>query len=571
MKKLTISVLILALTAGLVFAAGGTQSSGGAAGKTARVGVKGSLPLATSKPTLSMLVSLNADTTSFAYADNAFTKKTTDVTGVNLNITAAPMEGGTARLNAMLAAGDYPEIIDGFLSFGELDYYAQQGILKSLDEYDLMSFPNIAKRFTESPTLNQVIKGTDGKTYALPTSGACPQCTFGAGRIFYHMPWVRDNNRKMPTTLDEFTDFLRWIRDNDVNKNGDRNDEIPMAFSGGDTHNVISFFAKAFLPFNGGSYRGLVLNSSKKIVEQYKDPAFRQALQYINSLYKEGLIVQDSFTMTGDQLRELVQSPVNRVGILGTTWQHSATGNPSLRFTETFQLSPLAGPTGQRWAANQTLTANMSPRWFITDKCKDPELAIALYDYFMDWQVQIEGYWGPKGSAWVEAVPGDVALGGGKAVWRLLVGESATASKNNTSWKGAFPNNYTEEWWFNGQVLPFGDKGARYLDTGDPSLVSVLADDGAYLDYFFVENANRQKQWAIPESYFITPLLLNDTDSTRNADIGATLDTYKTQAWVEFITGARNISNNTEWNAYLADLDRFGAAEQVAIYQKYIK
>jgi putative aldouronate transport system substrate-binding protein len=400
----------------------------------------------------------------------------------------------------------------------------------------------------------------------------CIQCAYSAGRIFYHMPWVRDNNRKMPTTLDEFTDFLRWIRDNDVNKNGDRNDEIPMAFAAGDTGNVISFFAKAFMPFNGGSYRGLVLNSSKKIVEQYKDPAFRQTLQYLNSLYGEGLIAQDSFTMTGDQLREIAQSPVNRVGILGLSWQHLATGSPSQRFMETFQLSPLAGPTGQRWAGNQTSAGNISPRWFITDKCKDPELAIALYDYFMDWQVQLEGYWGPKGTAWVEAVPGDIALGGGKAVWRLLVaGESAAANKQNSTWFQAFCRNNTADWWYSGQVVPFGDKGARYLDTGDPSLVNTLLNDGAYLDFYFVENSNRQTQWAIPDSYFIPPLLLNDTDSARNADIGATLDTYKTQAWVEFITGARNINNNTEWNAYLADLDRFGATEQVAILQKYIK
>jgi hypothetical protein len=55
------------------------------------------------------------------------------------------------------------------------------------------------------------------------------------------------------------------------------------------------------------------------------------------------------------------------------------------------------------------------------------------------------------------------------------------------------------------------------------------------------------------------------------ADINAVLDSYKDQAFTEFIIGTRDINNNTAWNTYLADLDRLGSKELATILQKYIK
>jgi hypothetical protein len=75
----------------------------------------------------------------------------------------------------------------------------------------------------------------------------------------------------------------------------------------------------------------------------------------------------------------------------------------------------------------------------------------------------------------------------------------------------------------------------------------------------------------MPDSLFIPPAAFSDDDNARLSDINAMLEEYKTQAFVEFITGARNINNNADWNTYLSDLDRLGAAEMVQIRQKYLK
>jgi hypothetical protein len=64
---------------------------------------------------------------------------------------------------------------------------------------------------------------------------------------------------------------------------------------------------------------------------------------------------------------------------------------------------------------------------------------------------------------------------------------------------------------------------------------------------------------------------MSETDVTRVADINAVLDPFLQTAMAEFIIGRRNIDADSDWNAYLAELDRLGTKEKAGILQKYIK
>jgi hypothetical protein len=107
-------------------------------------------------------------------------------------------------------------------------------------------------------------------------------------------------------------------------------------------------------------------------------------------------------------------------------------------------------------------------------------------------------------------------------------------------------------------------KDARYLPT-------VVENMGAYQEFMYWATSNDESKYALSASLFIPPQTMNNIDTTRVADINAVLDPFKTQAIVEFITGARDINNNSHWNAYLAELDRLGSPEMVSIRQKYVK
>jgi hypothetical protein len=83
--------------------------------------------------------------------------------------------------------------------------------------------------------------------------------------------------------------------------------------------------------------------------------------------------------------------------------------------------------------------------------------------------------------------------------------------------------------------------------------------------------AQQHQKYAKPESMFIPPLAVGEADAARLSDINAVLNPYKDQVFAEFITGVRDASNNTAWNAYLAELDRLNSKEILTIKQKYLK
>jgi hypothetical protein len=82
--------------------------------------------------------------------------------------------------------------------------------------------------------------------------------------------------------------------------------------------------------------------------------------------------------------------------------------------------------------------------------------------------------------------------------------------------------------------------------------------------------ANRSAPWAVPNNYFIPPVAMNEDDANRVSDIQATLVDNKQKAWVEFIVGNRDISNDAHWNNYLQELDRLNSKELAALYEKYL-
>jgi putative aldouronate transport system substrate-binding protein len=569
-------VLVLCLTAAASTFAGGNRAQtpaqpaattpleGGGPRKYA------SLPFASDGKTSITLFNggIGGLVTSFDYKDNTLTRKVVDDTGVMMNFITASSADASTRLNLLLNSGDYPEVIIRYgtnLGKDGLEYYAAQGIFVPLDGYNLTAYPNIGQAFKEYPALPEVLSGSDGKIYSLPEVNDCIQCLYSNGRGWYFMPWARDNNRKLPATLDEFADYLRWIRDNDLNGNGNRNDEIPLAIEKGDLHNLIAYFAKAYMPW---SNYGLMLYDGV-VTEQYRFDEFREVLKYIAGLYKEGLIKEDSFTMTGEQLQTLLRSPTPVIGTYIKSWTNGPLDTSSQRFREVNVLPMLKGPNGQRWGSNQSPWSILNFGWFITDKCKDPELAIAMYDYMANSWINNEDY-GPKGIGWDDPDPGATNLVGGPALYKFLI--SRDSQPANQTWNQYNPSirNLTFR---QGQQANGGKIGVEWLQTGNPALLSQVLADPDYIEilYNYTPTIQIREGITIPQQYFIPPLNMADTDSNRIADINAVLGPYKEQAWVEFITGIRDINSNTAWNTYLSDLDRINSKEMVSIYQKYIR
>lgn len=558
-RKMFVAVLAVLLIVSIA-ACKGKSASG--------TGKKGSL--ADGKVTFSVFIGgLSNLVSSYDYKDNSFTKRITDETGINLNFTATSDADFNEKLNLLLGSGDYPDLIfvrENKINLNDMTYYASQGTFIPLDEYDPLSYPNIAKAFQAYPALNEKLRGPDGKLYGLPQVNDCLHCISSGGRGWYYMPFIRDNKLKRPETLDEFTGYLRYVRDNDVNGNGDKNDEIPLAFSKNDLKAMVAAIAKAYMPFiMTDDYFGLSLDN-KKVVEQYRDPQFKEALQYMNSLYREKLIAPNSFSMNKDQLWALADNADPILAVSMSNWSGDVARQGSERWLEYLHLLPLIGKNGKRYSPNKDPWSILYSGMFITNKCKDPKLAIALYDYLLDFDHELHGYIGPKGLAWADPDPGTKSLMGGESAYKLLV--TFNAQPVNGSWNQNNPMVRDSRFRLGEQANQV-EEALRWIETGEPALRDIMLKNSSYNEIYNYYYAQDQLQWPIPTEHFIPPIAMDDADNARVADINAVLNPFKEQVIVEFITGARDFNNG--WNTYLAELDRLGSKDLATILQKYIR
>jgi putative aldouronate transport system substrate-binding protein len=567
MKKLTVLFGICLLACFIFVGCGKKKDSA-----PVDAGKKGAL--ANGDVTFSMFYygGINANVTSFAYEDNAFTKRIVDETGINLNITSMSTVDSDQRLNVMLNSGDYPDIIFGRqFTVSELDYYGtQQGVFIPLDQYNIRTYKGIDQIMTVYPTLDLLIRGTDKKIYGLPRVNGCLHCLYRSGRVGFYMPFIRDNKLKMFETYDEFADYLRWVRDNDANGNGDKNDEIPMMWRAADTRNAITFFAKGFMPFvQTSSEFGLALYD-KKVVEQYRANEFRDALRFIAQLYKEKLIAPDSFTMGTDEAKTLANSPTPIIGAYGLGQLNNIMTNNTPRWLESFIMPVLKGKGGKQYAPHYAPWHNQSNFMSITNKCKNPELAIAFYDYMLSFEMQLLSNNGPKGTGWDSPDSGALSLMGKPALWKQVTTTSTGSSRTNLQWMNGNWTGFLDDWRYGLQATDI-DKINKWLETWDPSLLESLTTNGSYNEAHNYIESLKMTAFAIPDAYFIPPLGMSDADSARITDIKVNLNTFLDQAMVEFITGVRNINSDADWNTYNSDLVRLGSREMADIIQKYIR
>lgn len=569
MKRLFCLFLAL-LIAGMVFAGGGQAAGGRGAAAAPSAGKKyPNLPFATDgKTTLSMLIGLGsyANITSYEYADNTYTREVVDKTGVQLEFITVPQADFDARRSLLLASGDYPEIINGSFSFNDMAYWAGEGLIVPLDDYHYLEYPFMKKVFDEYPALNTVLRLDDGKIYATPRLDDAIWSTYAQGRGWIYMPWVRDNrNFQFPKTLDELTAYFRWIRDNDVNKNGNPNDEVPLAFS--NIFHSTAYFAKSFMPFVMDSTGfGLALTNGT-VVEQYRSNEYRDTLKYMAGLYKEGLIKQDVYTWAHDQLKALSLNPEPQLGMALHGFAHDVTGSTDPRWAEFFVLPPVNGPSGRHWGTNREPWGIGRGHWYVTDRARDPELVIALYDFMSTHEMFLHGE-NQKGKSWSDPDPGSLGLNGKPATYKRLVQE--LQMPQNTLW---YINNammYYMERRMGEQAVGM-DVVNRWVTTGDPSIRDETFRSPSYLLGGLIHWSLQDEANAITADYFIPPAVFNEADNKRVADVRALLDPYLQQSIAEFVTGVRDINNDTAWNAYLSDLDRLGSQERAAIYQKYIQ
>lgn len=98
--------------------------------------------------------------------------------------------------------------------------------------------------------------------------------------------------------------MLLYWRDNDMNGNGNAGDEVGVMGSSGATINAaIRYLLSAYqlMPEDG-----LLADADGSITFAPATDAYREGLKWINHLYEEGLIAEETFIQDGNQLTSVV-------------------------------------------------------------------------------------------------------------------------------------------------------------------------------------------------------------------------------------------------------------------------
>ncbi|MDR0669943.1 MAG: extracellular solute-binding protein [Treponema sp.] len=545
MKRFTAIVLVLLCAISSVVFAGGASQPSGTTGKEV-LSAPGVLPITREKSYMNVFIA--GDSISGPdLANNTVFTEFEALTNVHLNMNIAIEEAGE-KLNLLLASGDYPEVI--LTGVDQMRYGVQEGILIPVNDLIEQHAPNAKVFYNRYPWIKESMTAPDGNMYGIPGIGGGVDAVSHekvSYKLWFNTQWLNNLGLSAPTTTEEFRTVLRAFKTRDPNGNG-RADEIPLSGAKGTwaadpwlfLFNAFGYWDESLVVLRNGTYTPLA-----------NQDYLRDAISYVKSLYDEGLIDPAAFTQTMEQMAVIGNNPGDI--IMGAfTSGHIAMGldiSDVERSKQYTTLLPLKGPGGyQAIPFADTRAYPINPSFSITDKCKNPALAIKWADAFSTEYWMVRSYLGIKGRDWDYADPGTFAGDGvTPARFKQLVNIGYSGGSGNTDRYEGF------------KIL-----GLERHPGDLTQFMGDIYDPVNYLARLTQETVKFQPYAAVRDH--IPPLVYDVDASNRLGQIQPPIVDYVNTAIVEFITGNR-VLNDAAWNTYKQDLDRLGYPEMVQIMQ----
>ncbi|MDR1905045.1 MAG: extracellular solute-binding protein [Treponema sp.] len=547
MKKIFTFCFAVFLSTAL-FAGGASAPTGSSAGGKAVVSAPGVFPITREKVTLDTFIVFSADACD-DLPTNTSLADLEALTNVHLNLVIANGAEENEKFNLLMNSGQYPEVIIKSVGGSDLVRYGttEKMFIPLNDLIDNYSI-NLKKYFQDYPWVRESMTSPDGNIYGIPSidSGAK---VVGHGSISHKLwinnAWLTKLGLSRPTTTEEFRNVLRAFKTRDPNGNG-KADEIPLSGAYGTwAADPYLYLLNAFGYYNDN----LVMLKNDTFQPVANQNYIRDGLVYIKSLYDEDLLDPASLSQQMEQLMAIGNQP-NDIVLGSFTAGHLAMGLDIANIERARQyttLEPLRGPTGYRaipFSGDESRpTAGM---FMITDKCKEPVVAIRVSDAFNTEEWAIRTQVGIKGRNWDVADPGTFGMDGqtpAKYKYLNFLYSGVGGEKNDTL----------------GWIW-------RQMETNWKLLFQVSGDirDTSNYEGFLYQETLKLVPYAA-DVQVVPPLSYSEDVASRMSRISTPLSDYVKNSFVEFITGKRNL--NTDWEDYKQNLERLGYSEYVNTMQ----
>ncbi|TBL75331.1 extracellular solute-binding protein [Paenibacillus thalictri] len=332
-----------------------------------------------------------------SYSDQIMWKeiaKRTNIT-VKWDTTAAPgADDYKQQLGLIMASGKLPDII-GHIDPLLADQYGRQGAVQPLEDLIKKNAPNLQKLLDANPAVKGQITAPDGHIYFFPRLLLDSRTQAFAG-FMIRGDWLQKVGMKSPETTDELYQVLKAFKEKDANGNG-KPDEIPFT----DNPNPIIW---AFgVGSRGPNSTDDFFVEDGKIKYGPTDPRYKDALQYLNKLYSEGLLDPEYEKMKADVRDGRIMQELSGF-IYGSNAGYLTKYNKMLQAAGKnpgiIALAPPKGPTGERNILGRHNEIDPGRGVSISSTTKNAVELTKLMDYFYSKDGAMLLYFGVEGDTY---------------------------------------------------------------------------------------------------------------------------------------------------------------------------
>ena len=452
-------------------------------------------------------------------------------TNVQLKLFVYSSHVAVERRNILLASGDYPDVISGWLLGNDhIVKLAADGIIIPLEDLIDQYTVNI-KEVLDLPGVRAAMTLPDGHIYSVPFVLEEPLALFNP---WINVKWLDQLGLPMPQTTEEFKNTLIAFRDRIPPLNGQK--IIPFSWRPG----------QLYLGILAGWF-GLNANENLAVIDGQLEitvtrPEYREYLKYLTDLYANGLMDPELFTQ--DYPTWVAKGKQGLYGVAYCFWPDDFAPMISNDTTvnqwgyEALPVLRAPGVTKPVYRRKNWGLTLFQSQFVITDRATNPITIIRWLDYVYGVEKSLETKYGPLGIRFEKLSDG---------TYREI---------DTSSWPDEQKEKYSENNNYI-QSLP------KYIRPD----VKLLPPEGMEPNYEIKKIAD-----ALYEPYLETEVIpyvwMDSKTSQRIAALTQPIDYYRNRKVAEWVSGQADI--DAEWDAYVAHLERLGIQELLRINRELI-
>ncbi len=498
------------------------------------------------KKTISGMISYPANTESDPNKRTIF-KRIQEKTNVEVKWTAIQSDQWGDKITLAMANVDtLPDFVFS-AGFGDTDLlkYADQGVIIPLEEYIDTYMPNLKTVFEKCPEYRTMCTDSEGHIWAFPwieQLGSDKTAIQTVGNMcFINKKWLDFLKLEVPQTTTDFAAVLREFKNHAKELQAEfkiDGDIIPMSCIINAGNEDLSLIINGFGEGYGDADKGrhIAVTDDRKVICSATQEGYKKGIQWLHSLYKEGLIDPEAFTH--EWATYVSKGKSGRYGVC-FSWDVANIAN-----LEDFVPVPaLEADTKNITPQNGSFTSGFDRgRCVVTATAKEPALVCKWIDQMYDPFQSPQNNWGTYG----EDDEFDI--------FELGKNDAGEDMLKHAPLGDASPVEVREAECVGGPLAILDEYYGKYV---------TCPDDAKYrLDWIKdIYTPDMKMKYVYPN------VLMTRDDSERIADletdIAKEINTKKSD-WI------MNGFSDADWNEYVEKLKSYGMDEWLEIYQKYL-